>query len=346
MQPLIKMSFISGLRAIVLAEIAQYPELTLHHQLGDEIFLELPQSLERIRTLKSITSAYIVYQDIKLNPRFVYGNKSVLGKLVEAVINSHEKEFRTFSLSCAGSDSEEVQSIIKFISVHYRLMYTEEADMKIHIGKLDSDIWEMGVCLTPRPLSIRNYRAVDIPGGMNPTIAYAINSLCDLDRATSYLNVFSGGATLLIEAGLVNTNLKLQGFDIDGKRNAHAVKNIKQAGLIKKISLKTADIYNNPELGTFDVITSDLPFGQLIGKDQDLRNLYMVAIKYCEHHLNPQGTLALYTSEHELLQELLEASSFEIINKYSLKLVTSVNSYLYPKIFICKLKLEPMVETK
>jgi len=335
--PLIKITFLSGLRDIVLDEIASYPELVMNHQFGDEIFLEMPSSLEIIRGFKSITNAFVVRQDEKFNPKHLNSHKSILGELVEIVLDTHYKEFKTFSLSCAGSDSEEIQNIIKFVSVQYKLVHDEDADMKIHIGK-ESDIWELGVCLTPRPLSVRDYRVVNIQGGMNPTIAYAMNTFCGLEQAESYLNIFSGGATLLIEAGLVNKNLKLQGFDVDGKRIADSVKNIKEAGLIKNISLKTADIYDKPEFGTFDVIVSDLPFGQLVGKNQDLGDLYQTFVKYCETHLNPGGILAVYTSEHKLLEELLGSSRFEITKTLSLKLITSVNSYLYPKIFICRFK--------
>lgn len=339
MEPiLVKVSFISGLRNVVITEIAQYPELVLHHQFGDEIFLELPSSLELFRALKSITNPYIVRQDAALHPKFINSHKSVLGELIEMTLDNHEQEFKTFSLSCAGSDSEEIKNIIKFISTQYKLVYKEDADMKIHIGKLDNTTWEVGICLTPRPLSVRDYRIANIHGSMNPTIAYAMNSFCELEQARSYLNIFSGGATLLIEAGLVNSNLELQGFDIDGKRNAEAVKNIKQAGLIKKIHLKTADIYNKPDFGMFDIITSDLPFGQLIGKNTDLKKLYGTFLEYCETYLNSSGTLAIYTNEHELLKELLDNSKFEIIETLSLKLITSVNSYLYPKVFICRFK--------
>ncbi len=336
---LVKVTFVSGLRTIVLDEIAQYPELVLHHQFGDEIFLELPTSLEIVRDLKSITNAFIVRQDTKLNPRFINSHKSILGELVEMTLDDRAQTFKTFSLSCAGSDSVEIQKIIKFVSVQYKLVHAEEgADMKIHIGKLDNDSWEIGVCLTSRPLSVRNYRVVNIQGGMNPTIAYAMNSFCSLKQSESYLNIFSGGATLLIEAGLINKNLTLQGFDSDGKRIADSVKNIKQAGLIKNINLKAADIYDKPEFGMFDIITSDLPFGQLVGKNENLRDLYETFIYYCETHLTPTGTLAVYTSEYELLKELLDTSKFEIKESLSLKLITSVNSYLYPKVFICRFK--------
>lgn len=335
---LIKITFVQGLSQVVLGEIAQHPELIIHQKNLEEIYLQIPKSLETIRGLKSINNAYIVRQDKTLHPRYINNHKSVLGELIELTLKDHERGFTSFSLSCAGSDSEEIQNIVKFVSTHYKLTNSDDADLKIYIGKQDSDIWEIGVCLTPRPLSIRDYRVANIPGGMNPTIAYAINTFCDLGSISSYLNIFSGGATLLIEAGLTNKNIKLVGFDIDGKRNSEAIKNIKQAGLIKSINLKTADIYDNPDLEIFDVITSDLPFGMLVGKDQDLENLYKTFIKYCESHLNNTGTLIVYTTEHELLEELLHPSLFKITDTLSLKLVTSVNSWLYPKIFVCQFK--------
>ncbi|MES2224818.1 MAG: methyltransferase [Patescibacteria group bacterium] len=213
----------------------------------------------------------------------------------------------------------------------------DEADLELFIGKSDG-IWEAGVRLTSRPLTLRDYKVENIKGGLNPTIAYAMNSLCDLDSATSYLNVFSGSATLLIEAGLANKNLRLIGFDSNGKSSALAVKNIKKAGLIKAIQLKTADIFNKPDLGKFDVIASDLPFGMQVSKDEDLGKLYRCFVEYCEDFLNQDGTMVVYTTEHKLLQPMLEGSKFSIITTLDLKVSTVVGAYIHPKIFVCKFK--------
>jgi len=165
-----------------------------------------------------------------------------------------------------------------------------------------------------------------------------MNSLCDLKSAQSYLNVCSGSATLLIEAARTNPELKLVGFDINGTTNAMAVKNIKKAGFIKSIQLKTADMFDKPDLGTFDIIASDLPFGMAIGKDQDLEKLYSAFIEYCERTLNPGGTLIIYTSEHKTLQPIIENSKFSITKTLDLKFLSSVDAYLKPKVFLCEFK--------
>ena len=151
-------------------------------------------------------------QDNRYHPTYISNHKLILGDLI-GIVTEYDR-FNTFRISCAGSDSPEVRSIVKYIQETYRLEENDEADLKIHIAKLE-DVWEIGIQITPRPLSVRDYRVANMSGAMGPTIAYAVNSFCNLDSAHSYLNVFSGSATLLIEAGQCYPNLeKLLGFDI------------------------------------------------------------------------------------------------------------------------------------
>ena len=176
-------------------------------------------------------------------------------------------------------------------------------------------------------------------GATNPTITYAMNLLCELKNAESYLNVFSGSATLLIEAGQCHQNLKrLIGFDNNKKHLSMAVRNIKKARMIERIQLKEEDIFNKPDLGKFDAITSALPFGMVISKGKDIDKLYRCFVEYCQKALNHKGKLAVYTNQCELWEKIILQSGFKIVKVLDLKLITSVNAYLYPKIFICELK--------
>lgn len=332
----IKLTFIQGLKNIVLEEILNNPKLRTIYQGGDAVYLDFNSNINEVLQLKSILNAYIIKQGDNLNPYFLSKHKSYIGELIEFVLK-HSSGFKSFKLSCAGPDSKEVRSIKRFITDTYKIEESEEADMELFIGKSNST-WELGVRITNRPLSLREYKVENIKGGLNPTIAYAINTFCNLSFAKSYLNIFSGSATLLIEAGLINKSLKLIGFDNNGKSNALAVKNIKKAGLIKSIQLKTEDIFNKPELGKFDVITSDLPFGMQISKDENLEKLYETFIEYSEHSINQDGILAVYTTEYDLLSKIIEKSKFSVVETLDLKVSTVVNSYIYPKVFICKLK--------
>jgi len=288
--------------------------------------------------LRSVLRAYIVAQDSRYNPRYISNHKSLLGGIVGMILEGQDTKFKTFKIFCSGADSPIIRSIAEYIKNTYKLIETEEADLKIYIIKTEK-IWEISAEITPRPLSFRNYRTKHMSGAMDPTIAYAVNSLCDLEHAASYLNIFSGSATLLIEAGQYYPNLKqLVGFDNNKKIISLAYQNIKKAGLIRKIQLKEKDIFDEPDLGKFDVITSDLPFGMSISKNEDLEKLYRCFIEYCQKTLNPQGKLAVYTSEHEMLKKIILKSRFKIVKTLELKFPTSVNAYLRPKIFLCRLK--------
>ena len=350
--PLVKLILIPGLKTIVLDEISKFPELEIIENGEDKLYINIPTDFKNVLSLRSILNAYVVKRDEKINPYYISNHKSILGELIDIVLNQgasdsdknkskkNKQAFKTFKLRCAGSDSKEVREIQNYISNTYRLNEAEDADMEIYMSK-PNELWEVSVRLTARPLSLRDYRVANIKGGLNPTIAYSINTFCDLNHtpAKSYLNVFSGSGTLLIEAGLSNPDLKLVGFDIDGKSNALAIQNIKKAGLIKQIHLKTADIYNKPHLGKFDVIVSDLPFGMQISSKENLDSLYKSFVEYCTETLNKDGMLVAYTTEHKILQTTLEESVFEIVKTLDLVIPTAlVNNYLYPRIFVCKLK--------
>ena len=337
LNPKIKLSYITGLRSVVLKEIKGKNFHILKENI-DSVYLSNVQNLDEIKKLNSVTRAYIVLQSSKYNPHYISNHKSVLGNLIDKVISDNENKFKAFKITCAGSDSPEVRSISKHIHNTYKIIEKEEADLKIHIIK-PNDMWEVGVQITPRPLSSREYRVKNMSGAMDPTIAYAVNSFCNLSKAKTYLNVFSGSATLLIDAGQSYENIEdLVGFDNNKKHLSLAMQNIKKAELIKKIRIKEADIFNRPDFGKFDVITSDLPFGMSISKDEDLEKLYKIFIEYCQESLNTGGRMVVYTSEHEIFEKFIQESRFKILKVLKLKFMTSVNAYLRPRIFVCKLK--------
>lgn len=334
---LLKFTFIPGLKNIVLNEIAQYPALEIVTQGKQEIYIRPLQDLTPLLNLRSILNVYIIRRGSEFNPHYISKHKSILGNLIENVLKANNTIFSTFKLSCAGLQSKEVRQIQTFILTTYRLTVAEDADMEVYIGK-SNGLWETGVRVTPRPLTLREYRVANIKGGLNPNVAYAMNSFCNLPNIDSYLNIFSGSATLLIEAAQINPKLKLVGFDSNGKTNALAVQNIKKAGLLKSIHLQTANIFDSPNLGKFSAITVDLPFGMQISKGEDLKKLYECFIEYTQKVLTQDGIVVMYTSEHKILEPILSKSKFIIIEIINLRVPTSINAYLHTKIFVCKMK--------
>lgn len=334
----IKLSYVTGLRSVVLQELKKL-HLRILDESDDSVYIQFSKDiLSNIKDLRSVARAYLVLQGDEYHPSYISNHKSVLGDLIDVIIDSNVKNFSSFKISCAGSDSPEVKSISKYIQETYSLVEKDEADLKVHIIKSE-DVWEVGIQTTPRPLSVRDYKVVNMSGAMDPTIAYAVNSFCHLERSDSYLNVFSGSATLLIEAGQCYSNLqKLIGFDNNKKHLSLSIQNIKMAGLIEKIQIKEGDIFDKPDFGKFDAIVSDLPFGMSISKNENLEKLYECFVEYCEEKLNSNGRLVIYTSEYEIMEPILAKSNFKIIQSFGLRFMTSVNAYLRPKIIVCEFK--------
>lgn len=334
----IKLSFVNGLIDIVLKEIHTYPEIVITNQGVDHLYINFFNNFEIIKKIRSILKAHLVIRDSKYNPLYVSNHKSIVGDLIKSVLDrSNKNDFKTFKIICAGSDTKEINEIEKYIENNFDLIKAEEADVKIHIVKV-GEVWETGLQITHRPLSVREYKVRNMSGAMDPTVAFSMNYLCELNQAKSYLNAFSGSGTLLIEAGQYYPNLdKLIGFDNNKESLSLSIQNIKKAGLIKKIQVKEFDIFDKPNLGIFDAIVADLPFGMVISKNEDLEVLYKTFIEYSEKYLNPKGTLAVYTTELDTFKKAIVGSKFKITKTLNLKIVTTEDLYLNTAIFICKI---------
>ena len=335
----LKLSFIFGLRDVVFEEIKQYPELKILSESDDSFYIKYIEDFDTVKNLRSISRAYLVSLDSRYNPAYVSNHKSVLGKLVENVVSkSNKNDFNTFKIYCAGSDSPEVLKIESYLERNLKLKKSEDADLKIYIIKI-GDIWELGLQITPRPLSLRSYKVRHMNGAMDPTVAYSLNSLCELGKYKTYLNVFSGSATLMIEAGQCYDSLKkIIGFDNKKEYLSLSIQNIRKAGLIKKVQIKEGDILNKPNFGKFDVIVSDLPFGMAVSKGEDLEKLYKVFIEYAENHLNKDGRLGVSTSEFKLFESLVPGAKFILEREVKVKLMTSEEQYLPVKVMVFSLR--------
>ena len=336
----ITLDFLKGLKEIVVQELAQHSDIKVLDASGEEsITVDCSSTFSTLKNLKSVARIRLMRRGTHLNPYYLSNHKSLLGDLIFTVLHesSQPREFATYKISCAGSDSKAVTALKKYVESTYKLTEAEEADLKIVIARPGYD-WELSVQMTPRPLSVRGYKTNHSEGSLNPTIAYAINSLCGLFKAKSYLNIFSGSGTLLIEAAQINPRLNYVGFDHSNEAATRAIRNIQNAGFIKNITIKVADIFARPDFGNFDIITSDLPFGMKIAKGINLTKLYTEFIAYTEQHLNPSGKLIAYTSELATFKLALESSQFTTIATYPITITTSVDSRLVTYIIICSRK--------
>jgi len=326
----IRLNYIKGLEEFVQAELL---ELNISHSMNTSGIIEYIGNFQLLHSAKTINEVYLEYHSKYLNPKYLSNHKSIIGELIEKVFdNSNRYNFTNFSVSAAGSNSIEIQKVISYISNEFNLEQEEIADLKIEIGYRNNE-WVIACRTTPRPQSLRPWRTCNIEGGMNPTIAYCMNKLVLPKRSQRILNVFSGSGTLLIERANIEKSEELIGFDYNGKTNACAIRNIKQAGLIKNIVIKTLDIFDTPNLGKFDLILTDLPFGIKIGKNENLKDLYMTTVKYILESLTPNGITVIYTNKYEILENIFDKLDVKPEKVIPLILPTSEKDYLYPRIY-------------
>lgn len=335
----LKLVFVPGLRDVVFDEIKNKTNFAIIREDKDAFYIDYVEDFKKVKVLKTVSRVYLVDRNIKYNPLYISNHKSVLGKMINIVLNKNELDiFKNFKINCAGSSSKEISEIKEYIISEFKIEEKDEADLKIYIAKIEN-IWEVGLQITPRPFSLREYKVRNMSGAMDPTIAYSLNYLCNLEDYKTYLNVFSGSATLMIEAGLNYDNLeKIIGFDNRKDHISLSIQNIKKASLIKKIQVKELDIFDKPDLGKFDVITSDLPFGMAISKGEDLESLYKIFVEYCGNSLNPNGKLGIYTSEFKIFEKLIYNSNFKLEKEFKINLITNEEEYLPVKILILSLK--------
>ena len=298
-------------------------------------------SLDQLKSLQTVTKVYSVVQHSDYSPKYLSKHKSIIRKAL-FVLNETMDDFESFQIKCAGDDTPEVQSIIRYLSQELAIPHDiNSPDLKIQIIKQNDNLWELTIQLTHRPLSAREYKVSHLSGALNPTIAHGMNLLAGVDSQASVLNPCCGSATLLIEALHCNPNIKTAiGFDIEREALSASLDNIKQAGLIRKIKIQTLDIMEAlpPHIANqkFEAIVSDLPFGMAISKYLDLESLYTRYIEIAERCLTPNGALVTITSQDHLFQDIIKHSTLRIAKQIPLRQMTTAGEYLETTVFLCR----------
>lgn len=152
-----------------------------------------------------------------------------------------------------------------------------------------------------------SYRKRALPASMHPATAacvarYAAGNLGQ-KKNPSVLDPFCGSGTLLIEWGKLRPESTLTGIDIAYNALEIAKENIRaanvRAGLVHKDC--TAFVPRAP----YDLILSNLPFGNRVGTHQDNERLYAQLCAMLPEWLASGGVAVLYTMEYTLLHRCL-----------------------------------------
>ena len=270
-----------------------------------------PFQLLKLRTVQTV---YLVQQHNVPRPKGLLGDehfKKLLAHIKIARDLWPENAYKTLYISAAGSDSSVMTRLKEELAKKTDLLIgNEEGDLLIRVRKSkEGDGWDTLVRISPRPQATRAWRVCNREGALNAPVAYAMNVLSQPTADDVYLNMGCGSGTLLIERMAAGEVKSITGYDNDSVALECAGKNIEAAGYSETIKRRQGNITDLPlSAKSVDVITADLPFGQLVGSHDDNMILYPGMLKEAARLLKQGGRMVLVSHEVRLLDTLLDNS--------------------------------------
>lgn len=254
----------------------------------------------RIQKLTLPTAVFKILHFPVPRPRALLGDqhfRRFLGETKEALNETGRKNYRTVVLDAAGRESTVMQRLAGELASNLMLrLVDKEGDLAIRVrpAVAAKSGWEVLVRLGHRPLSARAWRVADMAGALNGPVAALLNRLADIQPADRLLNVACGSGTLIIE---LHKKAKMWvGGDIDSAALALARQNLAAAGIYSQLIQFNGEELPFPNL-SFDVLTADLPWGQLVGTQQDNRSFYPAFLEEADRVLKPGGRLVVLTHD-------------------------------------------------
>lgn len=273
-------------------------------------------SLVQLSTLKIATAVYGSLIFTVPRPKALLGHEH-LTRLVKAcrfVIDNTVGEFQTIGLDAAGDDSSVMQRILQEVAESLNLGISEQrGDLNLRIRHPRmSNGWEVLIRLTPRPLATRDWRVVNFKGAVFAPIAHAMAVLTRPMADDRVLNLCCGSGTILVERGLLARAARLEGVDTSPEALDAAYQNLEAAGVKAKLLEEDARNLPYPDR-TFNVLLTDLPFGQLVGSHQENVSLYPAVLMEAARVATLDASLVVLTHEKRLLAKVLSEQTAWLI---------------------------------
>jgi len=332
-----------GLKPFVVEELARTlgERVRLYPEAGDEpdaLRIEYDGSPRAFSDLRLPVAVYLLLHFEIPRPKALLGHEHFtrLTGQIDRVRGLHPSgAFHTFRFSAAGKDST-VFTRLKDGLGEYTHMKNEpdDADLMLRVRPAVSRAsgWEVLIRTTPRPLAARSWRVCDRPGALNATIAAAMIELSAPRPDDRFFNPMCGSGTLLNERALRAPAQVIGGCDTNRDALHCAHQNIAAADLSDQVEAFEMDATALDILDAmFDVICTDLPWGQLSGSHVTNAELYPAALAEFARVAAPGCRLVALTHEVTLFESVLDQFS----NRWNLLTVQMVyQGGLHPRIYL------------
>ncbi len=270
-----------------------------------------PYQLLKLTTVQSV---YFVRHFAVPRPKALLGDqhfKALLGMIDSVRQLAPAGAYQSLYISAAGSDSSVMTRLKTELAEKAGLTANDdEGDLLLRLRRgPDDEGWEALVRLSPRPLATRAWRVCNREGALNAAVAQAMVQLSEPTPDDVYLNMGCGSGTLLIERLLAGEAKSVVGYDLDPAALECARQNRDAAGFAEQIKLNLGDVHDLPlPARSIDVITADLPFGQLVGSHEANLTLYPAWLAEAARIAKPRARAVFISHEVRLMEGLLEES--------------------------------------
>lgn len=321
--------------AEVLAGVAPAAERELLHagvritgRSDTELQFETPASTARLANLLYPVAIYRVVNFTVPRPKALLGDEHFRQLLseIQQVQELQPTGFSSFRIGAAGSDSPVFQRLASDLQKATDLQHDpEKGELLLRFRPFPAG-WQVLLRTTPRPLSSREWRVCNLPGGLNATIAVLMLEQLGMRGTDRYLNAMCGSGTLLAERVLAGPAQLLVGLDQDAAALDCARANLLATGKADSVQLasetEAVELVHSGRapgvvllqadatatafpVGSFSVMTSDLPWGDAVGTHSENAALYPAFLAEARRLLVTGGKLVLLSHEVRLLQQLL-----------------------------------------
>lgn len=285
--------------------------------------------------LRTVVALYDVLDFPVPRPKALLGHQH-LTRIIHACKAILSPSFATLSISAAGKSSEVMQRLIAELAAALQLKAVRDVgDLHIRIRRstLHDDGWAVLIRRTPRPWATRAWRSENLPGSLHAPVAAAMAMLAQASEAAPVLNVGSGSGTIVIETSLFNPKLRIVSLDADWS-NIQLTRRHMQAAAVRVDRLLQADARALPLAdASFGAVLSDLPFGQLMGHNEDLQALYTAWLRETARVTQLEGRGVFLTHAVRLMMEVL--GSVQDVWQVEKILPITLNG-LHPRLFMLK----------
>lgn len=285
--------------------------------------------------LRTATALYEVLEFAVPRPKALLGHQN-LTRVVRACQAVLTPQYKTIAISAAGKSTEVMQRLIAELATALHLQPSRDnGDLHLRIRRSTHlvDGWSVLIRQTPRPWATRAWRVENLPGSLHGPVAAALAMLADLRPQMRVLNAGCGSGTIAVECRLIQPEVRLIAVDIEWAHAQLTQKHLK-AAMLSPSAILSADVRALPFAdASFDAVLSDLPFGQLMGRDSNLSNLYSAWLREAARVTIPDGRGIFLTHAVRLMMEVLAGAQ----GLWHVEKVMPITlNGLHPRIFLLK----------